>query len=115
MMSLSLILFYTSCVHPVICLPLVVTLDSVSFNQLVANKPYGETLVVDYFVNWCGPCREMAPEYRRFARAMTGIKGVKVAALDCAVHGEICRQQSINSYPSIMLYLVGGHGTERRV
>ncbi|KAK3885496.1 hypothetical protein Pcinc_010237 [Petrolisthes cinctipes] len=95
--------------------PIVVTLDPASFHQIVAKKPYGETLVVDYFANWCGPCREMAPEYRRFARTMTSVKGVKVASLDCAVHSEVCRQQGINSYPSVMLYPAGGHGTEKKI
>ncbi|XP_066942264.1 dnaJ homolog subfamily C member 10-like [Macrobrachium rosenbergii] len=95
--------------------PVVVSLDPDKFSKFVASKPQGEVWVVDYFANWCGPCLSMAPEYRRFARLVADIPEVHVASLDCAVYGDVCRRQGINSYPSVVLYPSESYGTRRTV
>ncbi|KAK7081976.1 DnaJ subfamily C member 10 [Halocaridina rubra] len=91
--------------------PAVIALDHEKFQKYVANKPVGETWVVDYFANWCGHCINMAPEYRRFARMVANIPELNVASIDCAEHSHICRSQGISGYPTIMLYPSGSSGT----
>ncbi|XP_063869825.1 dnaJ homolog subfamily C member 10-like isoform X2 [Scylla paramamosain] len=91
--------------------PVVVELDIEKFDKFVGNKPRGEVWVVDYFAGWCGPCRAMAPAYRKFARMMIDHPLVHVATIDCAVYDGLCREQGINSYPSIMLYKASSYGT----
>lgn len=91
----------------------VVKLDATKFEKLVDNKPEGELWIVDYFANWCGHCRDMAPEYRKFARMMAHLPTVHIATIDCAEFGHICKQQGISSYPSIILYPASSFGTQR--
>ncbi|XP_050723145.1 dnaJ homolog subfamily C member 10-like [Eriocheir sinensis] len=95
--------------------PVVVELDSSKFEKLISKKPQGEIWVVDYFAGWCGPCQDMAPAYRKFARMMIDHPFVHVASIDCAQHSDVCRQQKINSYPSIKLYPASGFGVQAAV
>ncbi|CAL4084368.1 unnamed protein product, partial [Meganyctiphanes norvegica] len=91
--------------------PVVQDLDGEQFDDLILQKPRSKLYVVDYFANWCGPCNDMAPEYSRFARMVQNIPGVKIIKIDCAKNSATCRQQSINSYPTIRLYGFGNYGT----
>ncbi|KAG7170078.1 DnaJ subfamily C member 10-like [Homarus americanus] len=93
--------------------PAVVVLDEAKFEKLISNKVKGEVWVVDYFATWCGHCREMAPEYRKFARMMEHLPNVHVASIDCAEFGHICKNQGISSYPSIMLYPASSFGNQK--
>lgn len=93
----------------------VVELDSAKFEKLISKKPQGEVWVVDYFAGWCGPCQDMAPAYRKFARMMANHPLVHVASIDCAKHSDVCRQQGINSYPTIKLYPASGFGVQSAV
>nr|XP_045618759.1 dnaJ homolog subfamily C member 10-like isoform X1 [Procambarus clarkii] len=93
--------------------PAVMKLDAVKFEQFINKKPKGEIWIVDYFANWCGHCRDMAPEYRKFARMMSHLPNIHVATIDCAEFGSICRTQGISSYPSIMLYPASSFGTQK--
>lgn len=92
---------------------IVITLDEEKFENLIENKPQGELWVVDYFANWCGHCKTMAPEYRRFARIMADVPNVHVATIDCANFRSACSRQGITSYPSIVLYPSESMGTRR--
>lgn len=75
-----------------------------TFLSMVQRRPVGETWVVDFYANWCGPCQRLLPEWRRMAKTLGGI--VKVAAVDCAKpgHSEFCRMHAIDSYPEIRLF-----------
>lgn len=90
-------------------------LDIEKFDKFIGNKPRGEVWVVDYFAGWCGPCRAMAPAYRKFARMMIDHPVVHVATIDCAVYSGLCKEQMINSYPSILLYKASSFGTRAPV
>ncbi len=48
--------------------PVVITLNYESFHKLVATKPIGHVWLVDFFANWCGPCQQLAPEWRKLAK-----------------------------------------------
>ncbi|XP_047492349.1 dnaJ homolog subfamily C member 10-like [Penaeus chinensis] len=93
--------------------PAVISLDEDKFDNLIENKPQGELWVVDYFAHWCGHCKEMAPEYRRFARIMADVPNVHIATIDCANFRSSCSRQGITSYPSIVLYPSESVGTRR--
>ena len=38
------------------------------FEERVVNKKPEEIWLIDWYANWCGPCQELAPEWRRLAK-----------------------------------------------
>ena len=48
--------------------PTVVILDETSFEELVGGKTEEEMWLVDFYAPWCGPCQQLAPEWRKLAK-----------------------------------------------
>lgn len=51
-------------------------LDGTNFEKEVLNSE--QTVIVDFWAEWCGPCRMLAPELEAFANENTDIKVGKV-------------------------------------
>ncbi len=50
--------------------PPVMHLNSMTFSQIVEQKDHDTIIMVDYFAPWCGPCQQLAPEWRRLAKVL---------------------------------------------
>ena len=48
--------------------PTVISLDESSFERLVGGKTEEEMWLVDFYAPWCGPCQQLAPEWRKLAK-----------------------------------------------
>ena len=48
--------------------PTVVSLDADNFEAKVGAKMEDEMWLVDFFAPWCGPCQQLAPEWRKLAK-----------------------------------------------
>lgn len=48
--------------------PPVVILNPTSFDELVGHKAEDSIWVVDFYAPWCGPCQQLAPEWRQLAK-----------------------------------------------
>lgn len=92
--------------------PPVISLNEQTFRQLVRMKDAGKIWLVDFFAPWCGPCRQLSPEWRQLAKMMRkNSQIVEVAQVDCQAQHGLCQMESVNSYPTIRLYPLGGYGT----
>ncbi|XP_076822365.1 dnaJ homolog subfamily C member 10-like isoform X1 [Clavelina lepadiformis] len=80
-----------------------------TFEAMVQNREPGITWIVDFYANWCGPCRQLMPEWRRMAKMLSGI--VHVGAIDCAKgnHNQFCKRQMVDGYPEIRLFPAKKH------
>ena len=64
-----------------------------------------EPVVVDFFAEWCGPCKAMAPALEQVA---TELKGkVKVVKLDVDQNPDITQKYRIQAMPTLMLFKDG--------
>lgn len=64
-----------------------------------------EPVVVDFFAEWCGPCKAMAPALDQVAQDMAG--KVKVVKIDVDQNPEITQKYRIQAMPTLMLFKDG--------
>jgi thioredoxin 1 len=64
-------------------------------------------VVVDFWAEWCGPCRMIAPHLDAIATEMGG--KVIIAKVNIDENPEIASQVGIRSIPTLMIYKGGKH------
>lgn len=62
-------------------------------------------VVVDYWAEWCGPCKAMAPTFESVSKQFTG--RMKFAKCNIDSNQEIASEQGIMSIPCIVVYKNG--------
>lgn len=69
-------------------------------------------VLVDFYADWCGPCKMIAPIIEELAGEMKG--RAKVAKLDIETAQNVTAKFQVTSIPTIIL-LVDGHEVNRVV
>ncbi len=72
------------------------------FNKLVESHPL---VLVDFYADWCGPCKAMAPELVKLKNEL-GDK-VKIVKINTEKHTSLSREYSIRSIPTLILFKDG--------
>ncbi len=62
-------------------------------------------VLVDFFAEWCGPCKTMAPELKKFAEQHKD--EVRVLKVDIDKNRQISEQLNIQGVPTLILYKKG--------
>jgi len=62
-------------------------------------------VLVDFYADWCGPCKMMAPELEKFAETMKG--KVKVIKVDVDKNQSAAMQYRIQGIPTLVLFKKG--------
>ena len=75
------------------------TFTSANFNEevLQADKP----VLVDFYADWCGPCKMMAPTVEELAADFAG--KAKVGKLNVDQNPEIAERYGIMSIPTLLI------------
>ena len=74
-----------------------------SFDQDVLNSEV--PVLVDFWAEWCGPCRMIAPALEEIAGELKG--KVKIAKLNVDENPGISAQLGIRSIPTLMVFKGG--------
>lgn len=78
-----------------------VTDDSFQADVLASNLP----VLVDYWAQWCGPCKMIAPLIEESARSYAG--RLNVAKLDVDASQKIASRYHIRGIPTLMIFKNG--------
>lgn len=63
-----------------------------------------ETVLVDFWAPWCGPCRMQAPVLEKFAAENPDVKVVKVNVDD---NQELAMEHNVSSIPTLLVFKNG--------
>lgn len=74
-----------------------------TFEQEVLKS--SEPVLVDFFAEWCGPCKAMAPALEQIAQEMQG--KVKVVKLDVDQNPKVTGEYAIRAMPTLLLFKNG--------
>ena len=62
-------------------------------------------VLVDYFAQWCGPCKSMVPSIDAIAAEYEG--RIKVVKIDIDESSEVANDQGIRGVPTFMIFQNG--------
>lgn len=77
------------------------TLEAINALEVIRS---GETVLLDVYADWCGPCKAMTPILEEVDEEVNDVTVVKVDA-DQSV--ELLREWGIQSIPTMILFVDG--------
>ncbi len=88
----------------------IVNLSSATFDEVVqsADKP----VVVDFWAEWCGPCRAIAPILEEIAAERSD--QLAIAKVNADDHPELVMRYNVMSIPTLLVFS-GGEVSKRLV
>jgi thioredoxin 1 len=75
-----------------------VTVTKETFDDIVKNN---DTVILDFWAEWCGPCRSFAPTFEKSSEPHTEIVFGKVDTED---QQELAQAFNIRSIPTLMVF-----------
>ena len=72
--------------------------SSKDFKELINSN---ELIVVDFYADWCGPCRMLSPNIEKLSEEYKNIKFAKVNVDDCS---ELAQELGITSIPAVFFF-----------
>ena len=90
------------CAQP-IALDRPLALTDASFDRVIADAQV--PVLVDFYADWCGPCKMVAPIMDDLARARMG--SVLVAKLDTDRNQQVAQRFGIAGIPTVMVFRDG--------
>ena len=72
-----------------------------SFSDIIQSE---QPVLVDFFAEWCGPCKTLAPILKQFASSTPEVRVIKI---DVDKNPAIASKFQIQGVPTVMLFKQG--------
>ena len=79
----------------------VLELTSMTFDQEISKN---ELLLVDFWAEWCGPCKSMHPVFTKMAKKY---KQIRFARINVDNSQDIAQRYSVQSIPAFIMFRNG--------
>ena len=80
-----------------------VTVTDATFDEEISGA--SEAVVVDFWAEWCGPCKMIAPVLDEIATEQAG--KIKIAKLNVDDNPDIARRYDVMSIPTLIVFQDG--------
>lgn len=85
--------------------PYIFDVTDANFQQLVIENSFHKPVLVDFWADWCAPCKALMPLLAKIAEEYQG--ELLLAKLDCEAHQQVVAQFGIRSLPTVVLFKDG--------
>ena len=81
----------------------ITTLTSATFDEVIGGST--EPVVVDFWAEWCGPCKMIAPILDEIAAEQVG--KLRVAKVNVDEHPDVAQRFGVQSIPTLIVFRDG--------
>ncbi|MCX6744938.1 MAG: thioredoxin [Candidatus Parcubacteria bacterium] len=81
-----------------------IKLNLANFDEEVLKSPY--LVLVDFWAEWCGPCKMMGPVLEELAKDFES-KGIKITKCNVDENNELAQKYEIMSIPAFKVFKGG--------
>ncbi|KND90122.1 Thioredoxin-like protein 1 [Tolypocladium ophioglossoides CBS 100239] len=74
-----------------------------SKEQFTGILKASKIVVVDFFANWCGPCKAIAPLYETLAESLSRPNAVTFVKINSDNHQDLAKEYSVSALPTFLL------------
>ena len=85
--------------------PFVTAANTDNFKSVVIEQSHAHLVMVDFWAEWCGPCKSLAPLIDDLAEKLDG--ALRVVKIDTDTEQELAGQYGVRSLPTLMLFRDG--------
>ena len=85
--------------------PYIFDVTSADFDQLVIQNSFHKPVLVDFWADWCAPCKALMPMLAQVAESYQG--ELLLAKVNCDVEQDIVMRFGIRSLPTVVLFKDG--------
>lgn len=75
---------------------------SMNISQYQALLTSDKLVLVDFYADWCAPCKKMKPYLEKIAKEMSA--QVKLVRIDADEHAQLCKDLKVSGLPVLKLY-----------
>ncbi|WP_342654369.1 thioredoxin [Pseudomonas sp. F3-2] len=85
--------------------PYIFDATTATFDQLVIENSFHKPVLVDFWAEWCAPCKVLMPLLKQIAESYQG--ELLLAKVDCDAEQDIVARFGIRSLPTVVLFKDG--------
>ena len=85
--------------------PYIFDATTATFDQAVIENSFHKPVLVDFWAEWCGPCKQLTPILEKVVRDAKG--KVRLVKMNIDNHPEVAGQLGIQSIPAVIAFVKG--------
>jgi len=93
--------------HPHPAPDFIFDVDFADFETAVIEASHAGPVIVDFWADWCPPCRALTPVLERVATEMAGKLKLAKIEVDEGVNMKLAGRYGLRGFPTVLLFIGG--------